>query len=66
MSKRDLVLVSFVLAFCGGVMTFYVGPTYIQPLPIWEKVVMAVACCLIIATIAIYSRRRSRRETSSP
>lgn len=65
MSRRDSVLVAFVLAIWCGVLTIYVGPTYIRPLPMWGQVVLAVACCLIIATIAIYGRRRSRRATSS-
>jgi hypothetical protein len=66
MSRRDSVLVALMLAIWGGLLTLYVGPTYIRPLPMWEQVGLAVACCLIIATIAIYGRRRSRRETSSP
>lgn len=60
------MLVAFVLAIWVGVLTTYVGPTFISPLPIWEQVVLAVAGCLIIATLAIYGRRRSRRKTSSP
>ncbi|MFI4978414.1 MAG: hypothetical protein ACHQC8_07070 [Solirubrobacterales bacterium] len=66
MSRRDSVLVVVVIAIWCGVLTIYVGPTYIQPLPMWRQLVLAVACCVIIATIAIYSRRRSRRKTSSP
>ena len=65
MSRRNSVLVAFVIATWTGVLTLYVGPTYIWPLPMWEQVVLAVAGCLIIATIAIYSRRRRRREASS-
>jgi membrane protein implicated in regulation of membrane protease activity len=66
MSRRDAVLVAVVIAIWAGVLTVYVGPTFINPLPMWEQVVVAVACCVIIATIAIYGRRRSRRRTSSP
>jgi hypothetical protein len=66
MSRRDSVLLALVLAIWGGVLTLYVGPTYISPLPIWGQAGLAAACCLVIATIAIYGRRRSRRKTSSP
>lgn len=65
MSRRDAGLVAFVLAIWAGILTVYVGPTYLAPLPMWAKVVLALAGCLIIATIAIYSRRRRRREPSS-
>ena len=65
MSRRASVLVAFVLAIWVSILTVYVGPTYLQPLPMWAKVVLALAGCLIIATIAIYGRRRSRREPSS-
>jgi heme A synthase len=66
MSKRNSVLVAFVIAIWTGVLTLYVGPTYIRPLPLWAQVVVAAAGCLIIATIAIYARRRRRRAASSP
>ena len=65
MSKRDSVLLALVIAIWGGVLTVYVGPTYIRPLPMWGQAVLAVACCLVVATIAIYSRRRRRRAASS-
>jgi hypothetical protein len=65
MSKRNSVLVAFVIAIWTGVLTIYVGPTYIWPLPLWVQVALAVACCLIVGTIAIYSRRRRRRAASS-
>jgi hypothetical protein len=65
MSRRDSVLVTLLLAFWGGVLTVYIGPTYIRPLPMWGQAVLAVACCLVVATIAIYSRRRRRRAASS-
>jgi hypothetical protein len=42
------------------VVTLWVGPAYLQPLPIWMKLVLAAAGCCVIATIAIYSRRRAR------
>ena len=66
MARRDAVLTAVALAISSGVITLYVGPTYLRPLPLWGQVVLAVACGLIVATIAIYSRRRSRRKTSSP
>ncbi|HXD82383.1 MAG TPA: hypothetical protein VNU27_12495 [Candidatus Acidoferrum sp.] len=66
MSRRDAVLVAIVIAVWTGVLISYVGPTYIRPLPMWGQILLAVACGLIVATIAIDSRRRSRRKTSSP
>lgn len=62
MSRRDSALVGSVLAVWVSVVTVYVGPSYIRPLPTWAKVVMAVACCLFIATVAVYGRRRARRR----
>jgi hypothetical protein len=64
MSRRNAVLVAVVLAVWAGMLMVYVGPTYIRPLPTWGQVVLAAAGGLIIATIAIYSRRR--RAASSP
>jgi peptidoglycan/LPS O-acetylase OafA/YrhL len=61
-SRRDAALVGLVLAVWTSVLTLYVGPTYLQPLPIWAKVVIAIALCLLIATVAVYSRRRARRQ----
>jgi LPXTG-motif cell wall-anchored protein len=66
MSKRDSVLVALVIGVWTAVLTLYVGPTYLRPLPLWGQVALAVAGGLIIATIAIYSRRRRRRAASSP
>ena len=61
MSRRNAALVGAVLAVWVSVLTIYVGPTYIRPLPMWAKIVMAAGCCLFIATVAISSRRRARR-----
>ena len=60
------MLMAIVIALWTGVLTSYVGPIYIRPLPMWGQIVLAVACGLLVATIAIYSRRRSRSKTSSP
>ena len=60
MSRRDSALVGAVLGVWVSVLSVYVGPTYIEPLPIWAKVVMAAGCCLFIATVAAYGRRRAR------
>jgi LPXTG-motif cell wall-anchored protein len=64
MSRRDSVLVALVLAVWAGVLTLYVGPTYLRPLPLWEQLALAVAGLVIIATLAMYGRRRRRRNTS--
>jgi hypothetical protein len=66
MSRRDSVLVALVIAIWNGVLAIYVGPTFIRPLPMWGQIGLAVVGGLIIATLAIYGRRRSRRKTSSP
>ena len=66
MSKRNSVLVAVVIAIWSVVLATYFGPTFINPLPLWEQVTLAAAACLIVAAIAIYSRRRSRRVSSSP
>ncbi len=60
------MLVAAALAVWGGVLAVYIGPTYLRPLPMWSKIVTAVACCLFVAAIAIYGRRRAQRKTSSP
>jgi hypothetical protein len=46
--------------FIAVLVALVIGPTYLQPLPIWLKLVIAVAGLCVIATIAIYSRRRAR------
>jgi hypothetical protein len=66
MSKRNSVLVAVVIAIWSVVLATYVGPTFINPLPLWEQVTMAAAACLIVAAIAIYGRRRSRRKEAWP
>jgi hypothetical protein len=60
MSRRNAALVGAVLGVWGSLLSVYVGPTYIRPLPMWAKVVMAAGCCLFIATVAVYGRRRAR------
>jgi hypothetical protein len=59
MSRRDSLW--FILAVPIGVaVALFVGPTYLESLPIWLKLVMAGAGCCVIAAIAVYSRRRAR------
>ncbi|HEY4914786.1 MAG TPA: hypothetical protein VIJ91_12810 [Candidatus Dormibacteraeota bacterium] len=60
MSRRNAALVGAVVAVWASVLSVYVGPTYIRPLPMWAKVVMAAGCCLFIATMTVYGRRRAR------
>jgi hypothetical protein len=45
-------------------LVMLIGPTYIDPLPMWLKGLIAVACVFLIATVAVYSRRRARRANS--
>ncbi len=51
--------------FLGTLVALVVGPTYLKPLPVWMKLVLAVAGCCVIAAIAVYSRRRARRSAQS-
>jgi hypothetical protein len=46
--------------FIGVSVALLIGPIYLDPLPLWLKVVIAIAGTLIIATAGIYSRRRAR------
>lgn len=63
MSRRDTILVfGLVVPLSAVIMTFVVGPRYLDPLPMWLKLVIAVACFCFIATVAIYGRRRARRR----
>jgi hypothetical protein len=66
MSKRDTVLAfGLVVPVSASLMTFVVGPTYLEPLPTWLKLVIAGACACVIAALAVYSRRRTRRAAAS-
>jgi len=51
--------------FVSVAFVMLIGPTYLRPLPMWAKLVLIVAGCCFIATVAIYGRRRARRATSS-
>jgi hypothetical protein len=66
MSKRDRVLAfGLVVPLSASLMTFVVGPTYLEPLPTWLKLVIAGACACVIAALAVFSRRRARRAAPS-
>jgi hypothetical protein len=47
--------------FIGVAVALLAGPAYLRPLPMWVKLLLIVAGCCFIATVAIYSRRRARR-----
>jgi len=64
-SRRDAVLLSLGTAFIASIITFIVGPAYLEPLPVWLKLLVAAAACLVVAAVAIYGRRRSRRVASA-
>lgn len=53
-------LAVFIAIFVVGL----IGPAYLRPLPLWAKLVVVVAGCAFIATVAIYSRRRARWASS--
>jgi hypothetical protein len=62
LSRRDTVLVfGFVVPLSTAIITFVVGPRYLQPLPTWAKLAFVAAGCCFIAAVAIYGRRRARR-----
>jgi hypothetical protein len=50
--------------FIGVSVAMLIGPAYLRPLPMWAKLVIVVAGCGFIATVAVYSRRRARRASS--
>jgi len=65
MSRRMTVVLVFVNVLWASIVTTVIGPTYLNPLPMWAKLLLIVAGCCVIAAIAIYSRRRRRRAASS-
>jgi H+/gluconate symporter-like permease len=62
-SRRDWALTIFGAIFAAGLF-IEIGPTYLNPLPMWLKLVLIVAGSCVIAGVAIYSRRRARRTTT--
>ncbi len=63
-SRRDRVLVGVVVSVSGVLVASVIGPMYLRPLPTWLKLVIVVAGSAMIATIAVYGRRRARRLES--
>jgi len=59
-SRRDAGIAGAAVAVIAVVMTM-LGPRYIDPLPLWSKLVMIVVGCCLIGAIAVYGRRRARR-----
>jgi hypothetical protein len=59
-SMRERLVFAFALPIGSVVIAFWVGPTYLKPLPTWIQLVIAAVCVCVIATIAIVSRRRAR------
>jgi len=59
-SWRDRVWLGLAI-FIGVAVALMIGPAYIDPLPVWLKALIAVACGLTIASLVVYSRRRARR-----
>ena len=57
------MLAMFMAIFAAGLL-IQIGPTYLNPLPMWVKLVLIAAGCCLIAGVAIYSRRRARRTTT--
>jgi hypothetical protein len=50
--------------FIGVSVAMLIGPAYLRPLPMWAKLVIVVAGCLFIASVAVYTRRRASRASS--
>jgi hypothetical protein len=64
MTRRTAVVLLFVNVACASVLTTVVGPTYLQPLPMWAKLLLIVAGTVFIGTIATYGRIHARRATN--
>jgi hypothetical protein len=62
-STRQKVLLGFVTAFSVAIVK-PLGDQYLAPLPMSLQLVIAGACLCLIATVAIYGRRRARRSAS--
>jgi uncharacterized membrane protein len=58
-STRDKYIVALAVPI-AVVIALIVGPTDLNPLPIWVRLVIAGAGLCVIATIAVYRRRRAR------
>jgi len=51
-----------VVGFLTAVLLIRVhGFQYVDSLPLWSKLVIAVVCCALIGAIAVYGRYRTRR-----
>jgi hypothetical protein len=66
-SWRDRLVLGLAI-FIGVSVARFIGPAFVDPLPTWLKVAIAVAGGVSVASLALYSRRRVRRaqQPSSP
>ena len=60
LSRRDRLWFGIVILVVPAVV-LVLGPAYVDPLPTWLKLVVAVVGVLVVGAVAIYSRRRARR-----
>jgi hypothetical protein len=63
-TRRGRLWFGLTLAFSTSLVVFVIGPTYLRPLPMWAQLLVLVAGCGFIASVAVYSRRRARRANS--
>jgi len=59
-SRRQQVLIAITLGVSLSVIQFFIGPTYLEPLPISAKLILAAVLLCMLAALAIYFRRRGR------
>ena len=56
--RQTLLVFALALPVSAAITALFIGPRYLEPLPMWAKGVVAAACCAFIAAAAIYSRSR--------
>jgi hypothetical protein len=62
MSRRETILIfGLVVPLSAALVTMVVGPQFLAPLPTWTKLAIAAAGLCVIAVVALYARRRTRR-----
>jgi hypothetical protein len=62
-SWRTRALFAVWIVLAASIIKLF-GNHYVQPLPIWLRIVIAAVCVGAIAAAAIYSRRHAGRPTA--
>jgi hypothetical protein len=60
---RDKVLLAIAVAFIPATVILF-GNQYLRPAPLWLKVVIVPVGVSLIASLAVYSRRRRVRSSA--